>query len=647
MLLDRERAESIAANHREHVSTLLAAADAATNLSFQFFGYPRVQLVHPVDWNHDPISDLRWPSNASRRFARQKLASDVKWIWELNRLQHLPLLAQAWLFTGDARYSTAAFDQLDSWIDQNPTGQGIAWCGAFEAGIRAISIAIALQGLREAPELTPERFQRIVGVLGASANRCWHGRSLFSSANNHLIGEMAGLAVVAMMFPEFRDAKRWERQAIQTLSAEAPKQLLADGAGSEQAISYQMFTVELLHLVAVLAAERGDDGAPDPIVEAIERSSFFLASLIEGGDPAPRYGDDDGGFALRLGVQPVRTIRDHLGIVAGSGWGPGGATASCDNLDAQWYRAASRSASNPLSPRHSELAVEGASFVAPHGGLAVLRDSAIRTMMDIGPLGYLSIAAHGHADALAVTVSADGEDIISDPGTGSYHGHADWRAVMRGTRAHSTVCVDGQDQSVSGGPFLWSEHARVTIRGISLENGVVDAQHDGYKRLAGGVVHRRWLISPPGERARLVVDLLTGTGRHTCSQNWPLHPAIDVETNRAGHLLSRRGAPVMQLLYAASAATFIDGVFGDSERNWGWWSDRLERRTPTWWLSASCDTDLPLAMVTLMTPTDGIVTEGLSVQMSEGLLEIGWEEDGRARSTTVSTDGGAAVSMSS
>ena len=51
--------------------------------------------------------------------------------------------------------------------------------------------------------------------------------------------------------------------------------------------------------------------------------------------------------------------------------------------------------------------------------------------MDIGALGYLSIAAHGHADALAVTLNKDGEEIISDPGTGSYHGHPDWRAVMR------------------------------------------------------------------------------------------------------------------------------------------------------------------------------------------------------------------------
>ena len=64
--------------------------------------------------------------------------------------------------------------------------------------------------------------------------------------------------------------------------------------------------------------------------------------------------------------------------------------------------------------------------------------------MDVGPLGYLSIAAHGHADALAVTLSAEGRELIVDPGTASYYGNPAWRTVHRGTRVHPTVCVDGR-----------------------------------------------------------------------------------------------------------------------------------------------------------------------------------------------------------
>jgi hypothetical protein len=56
--------------------------------------------------------------------------------------------------------------------------------------------------------------------------------------------------------------------------------------------------------------------------------------------------------------------------------------------------------------------------------------------MDIGSLGYVPIAAHGRADALAVTLSAAGRELVFDPGTASYYGKSPWRGMDRGTRAH-------------------------------------------------------------------------------------------------------------------------------------------------------------------------------------------------------------------
>uniref|UniRef100_UPI000AB1A115 heparinase II/III family protein n=1 Tax=Nocardia jejuensis TaxID=328049 RepID=UPI000AB1A115 len=174
---------------------------------------------------------------------------------------------------------------------------------------------------------------------------------------------------------------------------------------------------------------------------------------------------------------------------------------------------------------HSQAARSG---YAPDGGLVVLRENGRRVTMDVGPLGYLSIAAHGHADALAVTLAVDGSELICDPGTASYYGHPNRRAAHRSTRAHATVTVDGLDQSVMGGPFIWSEHARVRVRAVDLDRGVVDAEHDGYRRLADPVAHRRWLIAPPDEDLVLVVDMLAGTGIHSAQVSWPLHPALQV-----------------------------------------------------------------------------------------------------------------------
>lgn len=639
VLLDRRRASAIAERQPELVANVIDSAQQVLNHRFQFFGYPIATLTQPIDWNYDPISETRWPAGPSRRIDHRSAAGDVKWIWELNRLQHLPWLAQAWLFTGDSRYSTAAFEQLDTWMDQNPPGQGIAWRGAFEAGLRAISISIALQGLRDAPELSVERYRRVVTTLAYSALRCWRERSRFSSANNHLIGEMAGLATVSMMFPELPSAALWERQALRTLSIEAGKQILPDGVGAEQSVAYQMATVELLHLVCVLLIER-DGTAPDAITGAISRSSGFLSAVVGDIDPDPRYGDSDQEFALRLGTEQIRTVREHLTIVDTLGRCCHRTDSDPTTLSAQWYRSMT-TAVCPTGSTHSISGSGGqqqrpdASFFAQDGGLVVLRRSPYRITMDVGPLGYLSIAAHGHADALSVTVSIDGEGIIGDPGTGSYYRHPQWRSVMRGTRAHPTVSVDGQDQSVIGGPFLWSRHAHTRLKGIDLRAGVVDAEHDGYTRLPGRVTHRRWLIAPPEDRVQLVIDLVTGTGAHEVRTSWPIHPSVEVLRVDRRHTLTRRQQPILQMLHAATSPFVFDDDFGDEVNGLGWWSDRLETREPTWWLAAVCHAELPIVIATLITPMDGAATTDLTVGLLGDTIEVTWIEDAKLRAVAI------------
>ena len=78
-----------------------------------------------------------------------------------------------------------------------------------------------------------------------------------------------------------------------------------------------------------------------------------------------------------------------------------------------------------------------------------------RCRFDHGPHGFLSTAAHAHADALSVEVREGGQEILTDPGTYCYHGESDWRDYFRSTIAHNTLEVGGRDQAVHAGPFLW------------------------------------------------------------------------------------------------------------------------------------------------------------------------------------------------
>ena len=57
---------------------------------------------------------------------------DHKWIWELNRHQHLIVLAQAHLLTGRYEFISEIEGELASWLAQNPFVRGINWASALE-----------------------------------------------------------------------------------------------------------------------------------------------------------------------------------------------------------------------------------------------------------------------------------------------------------------------------------------------------------------------------------------------------------------------------------------------------------------------------------------------------------------------------------
>jgi hypothetical protein len=638
VLLDRERALRMRAEHPDAVADLLAAADLVVARRFTYFGYPTVELAEPIDWHHDAVAGVDWPRRPSHGIDYRTAGADVKWIWELNRLQHLPWLAQAWSITGDARYAEVAFAHLDTWIEQNPPGMGIAWRNAFEAGVRSISIALALQGFRDCDDLTEARFRRIGALLVESAHRCWAERSRFSSANNHLVGELAGLAVIAILFPDLPGAAEWERDAVAELTNQAPRQILADGAGAEQAVGYQMFTVELMLVVVALLVAR-DGRAPAGLVAAIDRSSAYLAALVGDSDPDPRYGDDDEGFALRLGPEATRTVRDHLGIVAAATGRPIVQWAGNWTPTAGWYAGMRTAAAHDADAAvDTTLRTSGGAHHAPEGGLVVLRARDRRVTMDVAPLGFLSIAAHGHADALAVTLAVDGADVIGDPGAASYYGHPDWRRVHRGTRVHGCVEVDGLDQSVIAGPFMWSKRAEVRCHAIDLESGIVDAEHDGYRRLPDPVTHRRWLVAPPDGNGLLVVDLISGPGTHGVRTSWPLHPSIDVEPEPQGHRLTRGGTPLLHVATAGTAPLVVEQVRGCERTHLGWWSDRLESREPAWLVGASGTVELPVVLATFMTPAaDGAGATDLEVSYGGGQIDVAWHLAGREHRAVVDT----------
>jgi hypothetical protein len=203
----------------------------------------------------------------------------------------------------------------------------------------------------------------------------------------------------------------------------------------------------------------------------------------------------------------------------------------------------------------------------------------VRIVADAAPLGYLSIAAHGHADALSFILSVSGRPMLIDPGTYCYHTERRWRDYFRGTAAHNTVRIDREDQSVSGGTFLWNHHAEA--RCVAFETGRdyqrLVAQHDGYRRLRHPVVHRREIVYRPGARLVEVTDRLVGGGTHYVEIFW--HFARECVVTLNGYeARAVRGEVDITLRWPQPLQAQV--VHGRAEPCMGWVAERFDEKAP-------------------------------------------------------------------
>lgn len=515
------------------VKALEKSADQIQSNRLSFFDLEDVELGDPIDWHRDHASGKRAPRRLIQfvDYRNYRAMGDCKLVWEPNRQHQLVVLARAYRATGKTEYAKAVARLMSDWLAGNPFGRGMNWRSPLELAIRLINWIWALDLIKEADPFEPGDW---AAVCRSVYQHCWEISRKYSrgsSANNHLIGEAAGVFVATSYFPEMPEAEIWRAEAKAILEEEIIRQTYSDGCTREHALGYQCFVTQFFAICRYIG-ELANDPFGYAYSKRLEAMFDFVAILGEGG-PLPMFGDRDDGYVLDLGTPPddldawlamsflmfART--DHGGRCAGpvepAYWlyGAEGMYALRDVIAAE---------EKPLEPKEFESGY----FLLQSGRRG---KGQISVLFDCAELGYTSIAAHGHADALSIVVRADGHDFLIDPGTYDYFSFPAWRNYFRGTAAHNTIRIDGQDQSENLGPFMWGSHAKAVVIDWKHENGVIQASggHDGYLRLDDPLVHMRQLRLDRARGRLEIVDKLECEGKHEAEVFFHLAPECTAE----------------------------------------------------------------------------------------------------------------------
>ena len=495
---------------------LKAEAREVVEHRWPLLGYGVREFDATLDWLREPASGVRWPLGFHGDVALVRGdGSDVRLLWELNRLGHLLTLGRAYAAGGGEEFAEEFFAQVGGWSEQNPSGRGPNWACAMEVALRAVNLLAAFRLFRDSPALDEERLTLLLSLFEA------HGRHVrrnleysYIATSNHYLSDVAGLLWLGLLLPELEAAAGWREFALKELLRELDRQVLPDGADWEASTNYHRFASEIFLYSFLLCRENGFEVGGRAWAKVRSMLEYARAVLRPDGR-APLVGDADGGQFLPLVRRGADEHAYLLAVGAALFQEPRFKVLEKAPEEVFWLLG------NEGVRVYEELETADTSVSQSfkHAGVCVLREGDLYLHLNAGGAGLDGRGAHGHNDALSIEVSACGASFIKDPGTYVYTSDPRARREFRSTAYHSTVEVDGFEQNTTpeSAPFFNGDEARPRLLSFDTTDEIdaASAEHHGYERLpAGAVTHRREVEFDKVGRCWLIRDTLTGEGTH-------------------------------------------------------------------------------------------------------------------------------------
>jgi uncharacterized heparinase superfamily protein len=340
---------------------------------------------------------------------------------------------------------------IEDWIINNPAYRPAYWLDDWNCYSMSIRCVVWMQQWAVRQEALPESFKTL---LAASL----YEQMLFLEKNleldigaNHLIKNIKALLWASRVF-EGAVPERWRTRADGLLRKELTEQILSDGMHYERSPAYhcQVFA-DLMECYGVLNAGE--------LREYLQRTLDKMAVVILG------FTHPDGEISLFNdgGIHMAYSPSECLDV----------------------WKAVS---GNTIEDRDV--------IDFPDAGYCGIRSEANLLLWDCGKIGPDFLPAHGHGDLFSFEWDIDGKRVFVDTGVFEYH-PGELRSYSRGTGAHSTVEIDGQDQCEFWKAFRVGRRAQVEMMELSIEQGKLKARarHNGYARLAGAPLHERGIES--------------------------------------------------------------------------------------------------------------------------------------------------------
>ena len=417
-----------------------------------------------------------------------------------------PGLPRLWLYNlhyfdylhtpGAEKHVDRLHSLITGWIKDNPPKKGIAW-DPYPTSLRIVNwIKWTLLG--------NELEMSMQESLAAQA-RHLRQHLEFHLLGNHIIANAKALIFAGFYFAG-EEADEWLNKGLSILKDEVPEQVLSDGGHFERTPMYHSIVLEdLLDLVNLAQSYR-----PNGVQKSDARVSAVAEKKLLDVEPAWREVSGRMLEWLQAMSHPDGDISFFNDAAIGIAPSP---ESLCEYAERLGIRG--------VAPAHTNIV-----HLEDSGYIRCQRD-AVLAIHDVAPLGPDYQPGHAHADTLSFELSLFGQRVFVNSGISTYE-EGEERLRQRGTGAHNTVVINGENSSEVWKSFRVARRARPqNLEIVEGDEGVtITCEHDGYRRLRGRPIHRRcWQHS---SQKLVVQDEIEGEFKCAVA-SFHLHPEVVAE----------------------------------------------------------------------------------------------------------------------
>jgi len=479
---------------------------------FRLFNKIRIKTGNKIIWKKDYLSGRKYSNRFYKNLRLINLSSpdDPKVPLELSRFHYSLPLAQAYVLTRNEKYADGFISLFLDWCRKNPWKFGINWTCAMEVAIRACNWIVSFEILKESRSIRNISLKLLKTVFQQHLDFILYNLEYSEEGTtNHYIADLLGLIFICSSFPGLKRAKEAMDFAFFELEKEVHKQFYEDGGNWESSTTYHRFVLEMIFF-ADLIADRMGCPFSDTFRQRIKKSCLLLNSLANVDGRIPQIGDNDSGRILPFKEREDTDVR-HIGALFGLLY------KDPDLIDTRWgypeeaiWIFGEKGYEIYLSLKEQKKRVNQTSAAFKNSGWFVMRANDIQMVISAAPNGQNGHGGHCHNDKLSFTLSLGKDEVITDPGTFVYSGDIQLRRKFRSASSHNTIMIDNEEQNrfINKAVFWVQPDAKIRLLEWKSDGryDIFCAEHAGYERLMGKVVHRRSIAFDKSKLSWIILD---------------------------------------------------------------------------------------------------------------------------------------------